>query len=258
MEKLAPEERQQIILDLLQSEGKVLAIDLATRLNTTEATIRRDLRYLSDNGLCKRIHGGALAKSAIIATPLERKLISSDEKKALAIAALRLIKNNQVIFLDSSTTHLLLADLLPQDKNLTVVTNSINIAAHLLDRSGIRTIVLGGELNNLIGGAVDSKAIQELAILKFDLALVGVCSWSSESGFSAVDYQDAQFKRMLVDRAGEIAVLCTQDKIDKFAPYKIMDTKDIDHLILYENSDSQLEKQVTAAGGAIFYNEGTV
>lgn len=117
MEKLAPEERQQIILDLLQSEGKVLAIDLATPLNTTEATIPcRDLRYLSDNGLCKRIHGGALAKSAIIATPLERKLISSDEKKALAIAALRLIKNNQVIFLDSSTTHLLLADLLPQDK----------------------------------------------------------------------------------------------------------------------------------------------
>lgn len=86
----------------------------------------------------------------------------------------------------------------------------------------------------------------------------GVCSWSSESGFSAVDYQDAQFKRMLVDRAGEIAVLCTQDKIDKFAPYKIMDTKDIDHLILYENSDSQLEKQVREAGGAIFYNEGTV
>ena len=80
MEKLAPEERQQIILDLLQTEGKVLAMDLAARLNTTEATIRRDLRYLSDNGLCKRIHGGALAQSAIIATPFERKSISTDEK----------------------------------------------------------------------------------------------------------------------------------------------------------------------------------
>lgn len=258
MEKLAPEERQQIILDLLQTEGKVLAMDLAARLNTTEATIRRDLRYLSDNGLCKRIHGGALAQSAIIATPFERKSISTDEKKALAIAALRLIKNNQVIFLDASTTHLLLAGLLPRDKNLTVVTNSVSIATRLLEHSGIRTIVLGGELNPLIGGAVDSKAIQELAIFKFDLALVGVCSWSSESGFSAVDYQDAQFKRTLIDRAGEIAVLCTQDKIDKYAPYKIMDTKDIDHLILYTTSNTQLEKQVREAGGAIFYNEDII
>ena len=255
MEKLAPEERQQIILDLLQSEGKVLAIELATRLNTTEATIRRDLRYLSDNGLCKRIHGGALSTSAIIATPLERKSISSDEKNTLAIAALRLIKNDQVIFLDASTTHLILAGLLPRDKNLTVVTNSVSIATRLLEHSGVRTIVLGGELNPLIGGAVDSKAIQELAIFKFDLALVGVCSWSSESGFSAVDYQDAQFKRTLVERAGEVAVLCTQDKIDKYAPYKIMDTKDIDHLILNERSDSQLERQITDAGGAILYTE---
>lgn len=161
----------------------------------------------------------------------------------MAIAALRLIKNNQVIFLDASTTHLLLAGLLPRDKNLTVVTNSVSIATRLLEHSGIRTIVLGGELNPLIGGAVDSKAIQELAIFKFDLALVGVCSWSSESGFSAVDYQDAQFKRTLIDRAGEIAVLCTQDKIDKYAPYKIMDTKDIDHLILYTTSNTQLENR---------------
>ena len=88
--------------------------------------------------------------------------------------------------------------------------------------------------------------------------MVGVCSWSSESGFSAVDYQDAQFKRTLIDRAGEIAVLCTQDKIDKYAPYKIMDTKDIDHLILYTTSNTQLEKQVREAGGAIFYNEDTI
>lgn len=61
MSRLLPNERHQAILDALRQQGRVLALEMAQRLNTTEATIRRDLRQLAAQNLCKRIYGGALA-----------------------------------------------------------------------------------------------------------------------------------------------------------------------------------------------------
>lgn len=236
MEKYLPEERHQVILELLQTHNKVMATDLVSRLGATEVTIRRDLRHLAEQGLCRRIHGGALSFAPPSGTQEERLQNCSDEKRALAQAALSLLKPDQLIFLDASSTHMLLASLLPLNLNLTVVTNSPAIATRLLGRQSIRTILIGGELNYAVGGAIDSTATEALGHFRFDLCFIGTCAWSSEIGFSAIHYQDAQFKRQAAARAGAVAMLCTDDKIEALASYPFLANSDVDYLVCTQSS----------------------
>ncbi|XAW90455.1 DeoR/GlpR family DNA-binding transcription regulator [Vibrio sp. CDRSL-10 TSBA] len=231
MEKFSPEERHQLILNLLKSNNKVMAADLALQLGTTEATIRRDLRFLANEGLCKRIHGGVLSLVPPTGTQEQRLENRNSEKQALALAALSIIKPDQVIFLDASSTHMLLASLLPNDINLTVVTNSPAIATRLLERQHIRTILLGGELNYAVGGAIDITAVESLNKFRFDLCFVGICGWSSAAGFTAIHYQDGEFKRHAVSKAGAIVAMCTDDKIEALGPYPFMRSEAVDYLI---------------------------
>jgi DeoR/GlpR family transcriptional regulator of sugar metabolism len=231
MEKFSPEERYHIILELLKSHNKVMATDLAAQLGTTEVTIRRDLRVLANDGLCKRIHGGALSFAPPSGTQEERLNNRHSEKQALALAALSIIKPNQLIFLDASSTHMLLASLLPTNMGLTVVTNSPAIATRLLERKHIKTILIGGELNYDVGGAIDIAAAQMVSKFRFDLCFVGICAWSSEVGFSAIHYQDGEFKRLVAAQSGAIAILCTDDKIEALANYPFLASSHVDYLI---------------------------
>lgn len=231
MDKYSPEERRLLILDLLAAHHKVMAAELAEPLGTTEATIRRDLRYLADEGRCKRIHGGAISLSPQTGTLTERSTQHVAQKQALAMAALSLVKPNQLIFLDASSTHLLLASLMPEHQGLTVVTNSPAIACRLLERPGIRTILIGGEQDPLVGGAVDITAAEGINKFRFDLGFLGVCAWSSDLGFSAVHYQDSEFKRRVAERCGSLAVLCNDDKLESLASYPFLHAADLDYLI---------------------------
>ena len=240
MDKFSPEERHQLILNLLKSRSKVLAADLAIQLGTTEATIRRDLRFLANEGQCKRIHGGALSLVPPTGTQEQRLENRNAEKQALALAALPLVKTGQVIFLDASSTHMLLASLLPNDIGLTVVTNSPAIATRLLERQHIRTILLGGELNYDVGGAIDITATHALNKFRFDLCFMGVCGWSSEAGFSAVHYQDGEFKRLAASRAGAIVALCTEDKIEALGAYPFMASEQVDYLVCSAHNETAI------------------
>nr|WP_232065780.1 DeoR/GlpR family DNA-binding transcription regulator [Serratia marcescens] len=199
MSKLLPNERHQAILDTLRQQGRVLALEMAQRLNTTEATIRRDLRQLAAQNLCKRIYGGALAPTPAEGPVATRIALSGDEKLALAQTALGVIGEEQLIFLDAGSTHLYLADLLPRDRRLTVVTNALSIAGKMLERPGIRTILIGGELDAQVGGCVDAKAAEEIDGFHFDLVFTGICAYDPAGGFSALSYQDANLQKAAVD-----------------------------------------------------------
>lgn len=231
MDKYSPEERHLLILDLLASHHKVMAADLAGQLGTTEATIRRDLRFLADAGRCKRIHGGAISLSPETGTLSERSNSNAAEKQALAVAALSIIQKDQLIFLDASSTHLLLASIMPENLGLTVVTNSPAIACRLLERKNLRAILVGGEQDPMVGGAVDITAAESIKKFRFDLCFLGVCAWSSDLGFSAVHYQDSEFKRRVAERSGSLAVLCNDDKIESLASYPFLNSVDLDYLI---------------------------
>src|SRR5438876_2432914 len=121
-------ERRRSIMQTLQREGKVHATELSKALQVSEDTIRRDLRELAAAGVLQRVHGGALPRSPATASFTERQQQAPETKAAIAQAAVRLIRQDQVIIFDGGTTLLQVAQRLPPDLRATVITHSPPIA----------------------------------------------------------------------------------------------------------------------------------
>jgi len=123
------EERRRAVIELLNREGRVLVPDLSKRFRTSQVTIRKDLEILHEKGQLHRSHGGALpAQDGALGDPTlrEKEQLHRKEKLHLAAAAAR-----KVVILDSGTTTTAIARALRGFKNLTVITNAVNIAAEL-------------------------------------------------------------------------------------------------------------------------------
>ena len=124
-------ERRQEILERLGRDGKVVAARLVEELGVSEDTIRRDLRELAAHGLVQRVHGGALAPAPQPGTFAHRAETCTEEKAALAAAAVAVLGDARVVLIDGSTTNLELARRLPAEPARTILTNSPPIAAQL-------------------------------------------------------------------------------------------------------------------------------
>ena len=148
-----PDERHAAILDRLLRDGRVLAADLAAEFDTSEDTVRRDLRDLAAAGRCRRVYGGALPVSPATGPVSRRIAIAPDAKRALGRAAAALVEPGWTVLIDSGSTNLRIAEALPADRDLTVVTNAPAIAAALAGRPRLALVVLGGRVHPAIGAA---------------------------------------------------------------------------------------------------------
>jgi DeoR/GlpR family transcriptional regulator of sugar metabolism len=123
------EERQQAILGWLQKERKVVLTDLSKHLNVSSDTIRRDIKELSAQKLLKEVRGGAIPHAPGPHDLKERAQFASRQKQIMAKKAVQLLKEGQVVLLDSGTSTLAVASILPKDFKLTVITNSFPIVS---------------------------------------------------------------------------------------------------------------------------------
>ena len=139
----SPLARRDVILGRLAHGQSVVAAALALEFEVSEDAIRRDLRALAAEGRCRRVYGGALPLSKAMAPMSARMEEARDRKQALARKAVSLVKPGQFVFLDSGSTNLALVSCLPDDFELTIATNSIDIAAAALRRSDLRLIMVG-------------------------------------------------------------------------------------------------------------------
>ena len=140
------EERRRAILDIVNREGRVLVKDLAPRFNTSQVTIRKDLEILHSQGTVYRTHGGALPvqTGALLDPSLrEKEKLHRKEKLRIGAAAAALVKEGESVVLDSGTTTTMMARALRDFRNLTVITNAVNIAAELAGTS-VQVILTGG------------------------------------------------------------------------------------------------------------------
>jgi DeoR/GlpR family transcriptional regulator of sugar metabolism len=183
----SPLARRDVILGRLAQGQSVAAVALALEFEVSEDAIRRDLRALASEGRCRRVYGGALPLSKATAPMAARMEEARDRKQALARRAVSVVKPGQFVFLDSGSTNLALVSCLPEDFELTVATNSIDIAAAALRRADLRLIMVGGAVNNGVGGCVDAPATLSLMQMNIDLGVLGACALSSETGVAAYD-----------------------------------------------------------------------
>lgn len=225
------EERRQAIINTVEREGRVVAAELAARLDTSEDTIRRDLRELDASGLLRRVHGGAvrLQQSASFS---ERATTDLPRKTALAHGLRACIRPGDTVLIDAGSTHLALARLLDDGCAATIVTNSPQIALALGAFQRTRIVLLGGTYHPSLGATVGAATLAEVARLRVDLALVGVCGLDPARGVSASDPEEAALKNAMFAASSRRAVAALNERFDDSAPFLFGALDEIDHLVL--------------------------
>jgi DeoR/GlpR family transcriptional regulator of sugar metabolism len=247
--------RREIIALRLAKGDAVVASDLAHEFGVSEDAIRRDLRALAAEGRCRRVYGGALP-IAPNAPPMAARLDEARERKhALAQRAISLIKKGEFLFLDSGSTNLALVDLLPEDWNLTIATNSIDIAAAVLRRTDLHLVLVGGEVDVAIGGCVDANAVLKVSELNIDRSFVGACAVTIASGASAFLPADAAFKRALIAASTHSTLLVLSEKLSARAPYRVATLDAFDHIVLESTVPVAERKRIAGAGPVVLLTE---
>ena len=246
-----PSSRRDLIASRLLAGEPVSSTALANEFSVSEDAIRRDLRALATAGACRRVYGGAvpLASGGL---PITARLNEGlAEKRALAKAALRLIPRASFVFLDNGSTDVMAAEVLPDDADLSIGTNSIEAAATLAARQDLPMVFAGGGVDLAIGGCVDGTAIEAVSRLNIDVCLLGACMLSAENGVSAFDAADAAFKRMLVARSRCTIVLVSNEKLGGNAPHRIVDLGGVDHVVVSHDAPAQALAELDLAGANV-------
>jgi DeoR/GlpR family transcriptional regulator of sugar metabolism len=194
------EERQHHILAEARGEGAVDVAKLAVEIGVAPETIRRDLRVLEQHGLVRRTHGGAYpVETARFETSLAMRTTRRvPEKRRLAAAAVELIGDAETIFIDEGFTPQLIAERLPTDRALTVVTASLSTAAALAIVESITVLLLGGRVRGRTLATVDHWATSMLNGFVLDLAFIGANGISRQHGLTTPDPAVADVKSQVI------------------------------------------------------------
>ena len=242
------EERRQAILERLTSDGKVVAAELSKSLAVSPDTVRRDLRELADAGLLRRVHGGALP-AAVGGRPYAvRREQAPVAKAAIARATSRLLRNGQVILLDSGTTTLEVARHLPPDLEATVITNSPPIAVVLAEHPTVDVTVLGGVLEKDAHALVGAATIETLRSVRADVLVLGLCSLHPEVGITVMDLEESYVKRAMIANAAEVVAVSSADKLGSAGPYVIGPLDELTHLVTERSAATEQLEAYRAAG----------
>ncbi|MEC5317721.1 DeoR/GlpR family DNA-binding transcription regulator [Brenneria populi subsp. brevivirga] len=226
-----PEQRQDLIYEILQKTGRVVGADIARQLGVSEHTIRRDLQALARKGVCKKVYGGAVSQFKQSASFDTRVMDSVEEKADVARRCAELIQPDTCIFIDGGSTYLAMVNFIPQEYELTIVTNSPQIAAALSSRRQGEVIMLGGKIHALTGSILGSEPLNQVREMLFDQMFIGVCGLDVQAGLTAVYYEDACFKKEVLRQSNEIIAAVIADKMPQVARYKVASCEDIDIVV---------------------------
>jgi DeoR family fructose operon transcriptional repressor len=244
------EERQQEILQLARANGRVDVTALAESFTVTAETIRRDLTTLERAGVLRRVHGGAIPVERIGFEPAlaARDSVLTGEKERIAKVALAELPSEGAIILDAGTTTARLAEILPSDRELTVVVNSPAIATILGPRANLNVLLLGGRVRGKTLATVDDWALRPLADLYVDVAFLGTNGCSVERGLTTPDPAEAAVKRAMIGAARRSVVLADHTKIGNDYLARFGSLSDMDLLITDAGLNDELVSDVEAEG----------
>ncbi|MBU4367039.1 MAG: DeoR/GlpR family DNA-binding transcription regulator [Verrucomicrobia bacterium] len=211
--------RKQKIMDYVCSQGFAAPEELAHRHNVAPITVRRDLIWLENAGLLKRVHGGAVPSNAPLATTHAdvRMRIASAQKRAIGAAAAALVQPGERLFLDAGSTCSFLAEALPNDMELTVITHSLDAIHKLMPKRGIHIITPGGELDERLNAFVGPVTEAAIAAFHVDKAFLGTAGIDLKAGFTDNSLFEERIKTLMSSHAKETFILADSSKFGRVA-----------------------------------------
>ncbi len=244
------EERQRWIVERARAGGRVEVATLAEELSVTTETVRRDLTTLERHALLRRVHGGAIPIERLGFEPAlaARDSVLTAEKERIARLALAELPDEGSILLDAGTTTARLANALPTDRELVVLTNGLPIAMSLSVRPNITVLMFGGKVRGRTQATVDAWALQALADTFVDVAFIGTNGISPERGLTTPDTTESAVKRAMIRAARRSVVLADHTKVGQDHLSRFAELDEIDTLITDSGLDGQVADELRSRG----------
>ncbi|WNM29827.1 DeoR/GlpR family DNA-binding transcription regulator [Streptomyces sp. Li-HN-5-11] len=229
-------ERRQLILEMVRANGAVSLRELARVVQTSEVTVRRDVRALEAEGLLDRRHGGAVLPGGFTRESgfPQKSHLATAEKTAIADLAAGLVEEGEAIVVGAGTTTQELARRLARVPGLTVVTNSLLVAQALAHANRVEVVMTGGTLRGSNYALVGSGAEQSLQGLRVSKAFLSGSGLTAERGLSTSNMLSASVDRALVQAAAEVVVLADHTKLGTDTMFQTVPTELITRLVTDE------------------------
>ncbi len=246
------EERQKDIIRRINQTGRILVSEIQECYQISADCARRDLRILEGKGLLQRTHGGAIAVNpkeiypAPIYNPVDIKEVRMDYL-AVAKKAIEYIQNKDVIYITTSLVGYYMAENLPEDISITVLTNSVTIAEVLRKKMNLSVILLGGVMSHR-GHCHDFYTIQMVKNIRMDKAFLSHTALSLDFGASIHDPAGVEFGQAVMKNSGMNIGLYPSKKIGKNSIHSVCQLKDYDLLITDDHVSEDFLLQVRELG----------
>lgn len=244
--------RQSLIRTHAQTNGKVLAADMAEEMGVAVQTIRRDLRELCAAGLLERVHGGAVRPSGVANIGYgDRRALNRDIKIRIARRAAQLIPDHASLFLNIGTTTEAVAQALQAHRNLMVVTNNLNVANILAENPSCNVVVAGGSLRRSDGGLVGDLAALAIDRFKVDFAVIGASAIDLSGDLLDFDPEEVRVSQQVIKAARSTILVADSTKFTRKAPVKIASLAQVDQFVTDRVPSEALINQCTDWGTGI-------
>lgn len=246
---MLPGERRHKIVELLMENKAITVKYLCDILETSEATIRRDLSTLESEGKLERTHGGAVLTDDTIKLNYEESFYQkeskfSSKKSKIAQKAFEFLKENDTIILDSGTTTLELARLIGESTiEITVITNATTVSRLISNNPNVELMVVGGKVRLNTLATVGSIAVETLRRFKVDKTFLAVNGVTLESGLTTPDLEEAEVKKTMLLSGVERFLLVDHSKFKKVAMCQIAPISMVDYIITDQDTDEKIIHQ---------------
>jgi DeoR/GlpR family transcriptional regulator of sugar metabolism len=238
-------------MSILREQPGIRVPDLARLLEVSEGTIRNDMNALSESGQIMRVWGGAVPLEAVssqVPAYAARARMNLAAKNGIARAAARMVNDGDSILLDASTTVFSMAGFLQERRNLTVVTNGIEVGRELA-RNPTNVVVLLGGILRPDGTAVTRPATETLLKeLHIKTAFVSASGFSLEAGLTEIDFHEALFKRAMIDSAATLVALLDSSKFGRVDLTPFAATERINWLFSDDGLPQEWQEKLDLAG----------
>lgn len=238
------EERRRTIEQLVSTKGEIQLSDLEELFpDISSMTLRRDLIHLEKMGIVRRTRGGAISVSRI-SKPYEDAFSRRAQrdvmaKRAICKEALKLLTEDSTIFLDSGSTLMYFAQMLP-DENFLVLTTGPNIALELAAKSRPEILMPGGRLRRNTLSLSGAWAADTLEKINIDTAFMATSGYSIENGFTSGSIEESEVKSLVLSKAKTRVMLMDHSKASRVLPFTFARMESIEYLI----SDASLPEEV--------------
>jgi DeoR family transcriptional regulator, glycerol-3-phosphate regulon repressor len=236
--------RHLALLEELRKSGSVSIAEIAIRLKVSEETIRRDAKILEQRDEALKLHGALALPNLVGEAPYEKRLReNADTKRAIAKLAASFVEDGDSIMMDGGTTTSLLSQELRSKRNLTIVTNSSDIARTLATVNGNKVFMAGGELEGDNGAAFGPTAVEFFSRFRVKHAFISISGITAEDGPMDGALAEAEIAYMALTRADHRVIISDSSKFGKTALVRVCAFTEINRII----TDAQPNERLTAA-----------